>query len=206
METTRVAVLGLYNSGSTVVAGILHHLGVYMGPPFWQDCYESYEVAYHLRNWWNEPSLIESCPAERRRCYLARWASLQECLSDGIIGLKHPLLSLCGPDLVQAWGQETRFIWAYRDLYKSIERLLVRQWWPAQESEQLQLKTWKELLRFFDKQPHLRVEHEEILDPAHCERVVRTVASFIGLAPTEERLQWACSFVKTKHYERQSKV
>src|SRR6266576_4665725 len=39
MNGTRIAVLGLYRSGSTVVAGVLHHLGVDMGPPFYGGYY-----------------------------------------------------------------------------------------------------------------------------------------------------------------------
>lgn len=38
----RIAVLGLYNSGSTCVAGILDRLGVDMGAPFWASETDNY--------------------------------------------------------------------------------------------------------------------------------------------------------------------
>jgi hypothetical protein len=38
--TTVVAILGCYRSGSSLLAGVLHRLGVDMGSPFWGDYYE----------------------------------------------------------------------------------------------------------------------------------------------------------------------
>ena len=35
MGERRVAIVGLFNSGSTAVAGMLYRLGVNLGPPFW---------------------------------------------------------------------------------------------------------------------------------------------------------------------------
>ena len=66
----RIAVLGLYNSGSTVIAGMLHRLGVNMGQPFWQTSadgaacnhYEPYDLSWHLRRWWDEPRAVERAP------------------------------------------------------------------------------------------------------------------------------------------------
>jgi hypothetical protein len=65
---TRIAVLGLYRSGSSAAAGVLHHLGVEMGAPYWMDNYESARLARRLRRWWHEPDLHEHFPpAERVR-------------------------------------------------------------------------------------------------------------------------------------------
>jgi len=55
--TTRVAVLGLYRSGSSAAAGVLHHLGVEMGAPYFEDHFESAQLAKRLRRWWHEPDL-----------------------------------------------------------------------------------------------------------------------------------------------------
>ena len=59
MKQTRIAVLGVYRSGSTAVAGALHHLGVDMGPPFFEGFYESAGLSKQLRRWWDEPRLVE---------------------------------------------------------------------------------------------------------------------------------------------------
>ena len=121
----RLAVLDLYNSGSTAIAGMLHRLGVNLGPPFWggdtdpSSFYESYDLSWHLRRWWAEPELKMCVTAEYRIKVLRAWAGMQEAVR-GPIGAKHPLLSLCGTDLIEAWGAETRFVWACRSFAESL--------------------------------------------------------------------------------------
>ena len=120
-DKARIAVLGLYNSGSTVLAGMLHRLGVNMGPPFWMsfpsdasdiNFYEPYDLSWHLRRWWDEPRAVERVPAAERIRFLEHWAAAPGCVPPGPMGAKHPLLSLCGRDLIAAWGLDVRFIWA----------------------------------------------------------------------------------------------
>ena len=61
LVNVRIAILGLFNSGSTALAGVLHQLGVNMGgPPFFKEFYESAEIARNLRRWWSEPELVET--------------------------------------------------------------------------------------------------------------------------------------------------
>ena len=63
MTHRRVAVVGLYRSGSSFWAGALHHLGVDMGAPFWENDvenhpdnhYEPWDLSIDLRRMWNEP-------------------------------------------------------------------------------------------------------------------------------------------------------
>ncbi len=79
---TRIAVLGLYRSGSAAVAGILHHLGVNIGPPFFgeshpnsiHDFYESAWLSQQLRIWWNEPNISEKASQRKRVKVLQRWS------------------------------------------------------------------------------------------------------------------------------------
>jgi hypothetical protein len=99
MKQTRIAVLGVYRSGSTAVAGALHHLGVDMGPPFFEGFYESAGLSKQLRKWWDEPRLREKVSQAKRVRVLAQW--IQERERGGVrwVGMKHPLLSLCGEDL-----------------------------------------------------------------------------------------------------------
>ena len=120
MNRTRIAVLGVYRSGSTAVAGALHHLGVDMGPPY-SGGITSPGLSKQLRQWWDEPRLQEKVGRAKRVRVLAQW--IQEREQGGVkwVGMKHPLLSLCGEDLVQAWGEDTRFIRCYRPLDESIE-------------------------------------------------------------------------------------
>ncbi|MDP1635911.1 MAG: hypothetical protein Q8L69_14680, partial [Gallionellaceae bacterium] len=139
--TPRVAVVGLYNSGSSAVAGMLHRLGVSMGPPFWKNSmeldpgnhYESHDLAWHLRQWWDEPRLVESAPVARCRAYLRKWVELQETLTEGPVGAKHPLLAMCLDDLGNAWGDALHIVRIQRPLPDSIAGLARRHWFPGFE-------------------------------------------------------------------------
>ena len=63
MEVQPVAVVGTYRSGSSMIAAMLHELGVDMGAPFWGNYYEPQDLAQSLRRWWTEPQLIAAEPA-----------------------------------------------------------------------------------------------------------------------------------------------
>ena len=84
----RLAIIGLYNSGSTILAGMLYRLGANMGAPFWSNSddqskdnfYEPYDLSWHLRMWWNEPNITERTTAAKRTDFLRRWIELQECV------------------------------------------------------------------------------------------------------------------------------
>ena len=78
MKQTRIAVLGVYRSGSTAVAGALHHLGVDMGPPFFEGFYESAGLSKQLRKWWDEPRLVEKVGQAKRVRVLEQWIKERE--------------------------------------------------------------------------------------------------------------------------------
>ncbi len=149
-----IAVLGLYNSGSTALAA-LHRLGVHMGPPFWFNSddaskgnfYEPWDLACQLRYWWNEPDIRENTDRATRIACLANWLRMRQCLHKGVVGAKHPLLCLCGDDLLTAWGADTIFLRSWRPLNESIERLRARNWFSHRE-DQLQRRLWNALEGF----------------------------------------------------------
>lgn len=62
----RIAVLGLYRSGSTMLAGTIARLGVYMGKEFYMDFYEPEWLSRQLRSWWNEPYCEATVSADAR--------------------------------------------------------------------------------------------------------------------------------------------
>jgi len=102
MDQRRIAVLGLYRSGSTVLAGVLHHLGVDMGAPFYGGYFESDWLSKQLRLWWDEPRLREKVPQDKRVRILSQWMRDREEAGARWVGTKHPLLCLSAEDLVQA--------------------------------------------------------------------------------------------------------
>ena len=199
----RIAVLGLYNSGSTAIAGVLHRLGVNMGPPFWRSSddndpnnfYESVDLSWHLRRWWNEPELIEKTTAADRIRFLKLWIELQECAHPGPSGAKHPLLSLCGDDLITAWGRDTQFIWCWRPLDQSIAGLQRRGWFPGSE-ESLQQRLWDALNDFDSRHGGVaRLDWAQVQsDPVEA---TRQLARLAGLERSDDQLLTAARFIRT---------
>jgi len=201
----RIAVLGTYNSGSTIVAGVLHRLGVDLGPPFWkssdddspQNYYESAGLAAELREWRDEPYLREAAPRARRLSRLAGWIAARERASgDRPVAMKHPLLALSAEELLQAWGAETRFIWAHRPLPDAIARLEARGWFRQQRPpDQIQTTLWDALTRFFARQPHHRASFADLKQ--RREQAVRDLARFVGVTPGEEAVRAAVAFIRS---------
>ena len=194
-RTTRTGVLGLYRSGSTAVAGVLQHLGVDMGAPFWGHYYESRFLSEQLRLWWNEPFLEQQVDKEDRVRALGRWINSREALGNHWVGCKHPLLVLCGEDLIEAWGPETRFIWSYRALDESIESIVRLNWWPEQ-GERLQRILWEEVHKFFCNTEYLRVELAEMLDDPR--RQVERIVEYVRLQPTAGQIEAAVAFIRPR--------
>lgn len=172
--------MGLYRSGSTAVAGAIHHLGADLGAPYFHEYFESAELAEMLRSWWNEPKLEEQIPQRERVARLRQWIRRR----DGApwVGAKHPLLSLCGRDLEQAWGPQTRFVWCHRPLTDSVDSLRRVGWWK--ESEAVQRKLWAELNWFFSRREHLRIDYADLMsDPA---RQIDRLVEYLELKPDPE--------------------
>lgn len=197
----RLAILGLYNSGSSAIAGMLHRLGVNMGAPYWensddnspQNHYEPFKLAERLRDWWDEPNLTERVRAARRVRYLKRWIAEQECWGLST-GAKHPLLSLCGRDLLAAWGEDARLIWSYRPLTESISGLQRRGWFSGRET-QMQQRLWDSLCELSRAVPGvIKIDYDGVkTDPW---RTVKELVILAGLEPSAEQVEAAVRFVK----------
>jgi hypothetical protein len=201
IDSKRIAVLGLYNSGSTVLAGMLHRMGVNMGAPFWmtseeghpENFYESWLISRHLRRWWTEPLAQERVAAADRIQFLQSWAVVQEDARPGPLGAKHPLLSLCAADLVAAWGPKTCFVRASRSLEDSVAGLRRRGWFPDHEVV-LQSRLWDALAEFEQSHPPtVTLDWNRVKsNPAWA---ARELASAVGLDPTKEQLAAAAALV-----------
>jgi Sulfotransferase family len=199
MKPTRIAVLGVYRSGSTAVAGALHHLGVDMGPPFFEGFYESAWLSQQLRRWWAEPHLREKVSQAKRVRVLAQWIHEREQGGAQWVGMKHPLLSLCGDDLVQAWGPETRFIRCCRPLQDSIDSL--KRLGRTVNGEFLQGTLMAALDRFFADREHLAVEFADLM--SNPRREVERLMAYLQLTADAEKIDAAVRFIEPG---RKSKV
>jgi len=199
MKPTRIAVLGVYRSGSTAVAGALHHLGVDLGPPFFEGFYESAWLSEQLRRWWDEPRLREKVGQAKRVRVLAQWIQEREQGGARWVGMKHPLLSLCGDDLVQAWGPETRFIRCCRPLEDSINSL--RRLGRKVDGAFLQGTLMAALDRFLAGREHLAIQFAELM--ANPRGQVQRLREYLQITTDAERIQSAIRFIEPG---RQSKV
>jgi hypothetical protein len=223
-KRSRIAIVGLYNSGSTVVADVLSALGVHFGRTSWAN--EDESMATFLAKAWDEPwGNPKIFSHEQRVQRLHDWMVEQEAsTSSMLVGLKHPLLSLSGPDLLSAWGNDTTFVWAHRPLNESIAGLNRRSWFDytvgMAEANKLradfQTKLWRSLRAFFECGPDgggdpgaaeadaagcrehrpLVVSYADLLGDA--DGVVRRIAGALGLDPSEEEISRAAG---TVHYQ-----
>ena len=89
--TRCVAIVGLYNSGSTAVAGVLFSLGVHLGNVTW--AFEDRQMGTFLSTAWDEPRGNPKFSQEQRVQRLREWIVVQKASTKRMItGLKHPLL------------------------------------------------------------------------------------------------------------------
>jgi len=199
MKQTRIAVLGVYRSGSTAVAGALHHLGVDMGAPFFEGFYESAGLSKQLRKWWDEPHLLEKVSQAKRVRVLAKWIQEREEGGAQWVGMKHPLLSLCGDDLVQAWGPATRFIRCCRPLEDSIDSL--KRLGRTVDGAFLQGTLMAALDRFFAGREHLAIQFADLM--SHPRLEVERLRDYLQITADSTRINCAVHFIEPG---RKSKV
>lgn len=196
MNRKRIAVLGLYRSSSTVVAGVLHHLGVDMGAPFYGGYYESEWLSKQLRRWWDEahlPHLREKAPQAKRVRILTEWIQKRERAGAEWVGMKHPLLSLCGEDPVKAWGEETKFIRCCRPLDESVESM--RRGMGFYNNPELAAGTlFAALDHFFAHRPCLEITFADMMKNPAGE--IRRLIQFLEITPDESHLAAALQFVE----------
>lgn len=198
-STERIVVTGLYRSGSTAIAGVLHRLGVDMGSPFFGDYYESSFLSANLRYWWQEPFLIERIFSAQRIWLLNQWISQPNKIKLKAVGAKHPLLCLCSEDILSAWGQNTKFIWAYRSLDESIASLAKQGWWHPLECRRVQEILWEEANAFFSKNEHLRLEHEALVKEPVGQ--IKRMIEYLHLSPNDTEVRAAADFILSHQKE-----
>lgn len=193
----RIAILGTYRSGSSAIAGMLHHLGIELGSPFVGDHYESSELSTALRVWWTEPLLLPSMNVKKRRKFLRQWIEARE-IGSNLVGAKHPLLSLSANDVFDAWGPETRFIWCARPLVESIDSLARLNWWAEPDRIQRKLNLANE--EFFQTVEHLKLAYCTTQSDPMAQ--IELICNWLGLSPAKQQvdqaLDWIQSWPKVK--------
>ena len=203
LDRPGIAILGGYFGGTNTVSGILYHLGIrtaYM-PEDPSDSFEDAHLGEICRKCFQEPWVPAMLEASERINFL-RYGSGKQCqylhdknLSTPFCG-KHPILSLMGAELMEAWNSP-RFIVVERsdkDSCRSMDQSPWR-WHPESTAYVLQrLRQSREA--FFSKySPEiLRLNYDQLL--AFPAETIRIICNFIHHIPSDEQKAEAFAFLK----------
>lgn len=205
-----VAVVGLHSSGSSCLAGVLYHLGVYLGDKL---------VGYYG----NDPDkncgfeavgLRDICegaiPFPAREYKWPRhkiWNKLRGWINTNrrhasekgtIAGGKYPMLCRMGNQLMNICGSSLRVIHITRPTDESIESLVRRakqyDSTAVAEHQQWLEKGKEQFLKDVKKDQLLEVAYADLL--ANPKKEVERIAEFLELKPDVHATARACSYVK----------
>jgi hypothetical protein len=199
-----VALMGTYFSGINTMAGAINALGVWLGvelgkpenePQFYEELY----LGEICRNCFAEPWLEEKLTFEDRVNHLRRWAGLQcksKPVNTKLLCGKHPLLSLMGPELSEAWNNP-KVICIDRPDDECHEAMRQVRWcWHPQA-----IKYSFDLMRksretFFEqnKPSMLRIAYETFRTSP--EQAVTDICEFLEHEPNDEQLKNAIHFIQ----------
>jgi hypothetical protein len=197
-----IVVLGTIGGGTSAVASVLQHLGVFMGTEFGASYRE-------LQQNWEEAEIGQLC----RRAVNARSAQLQmdphlfqqklrvwadrhrhaARVAGRRPGVKHPLLCAAVDLLPDAWGPIVPVV-VDRPFAKVLATLKRLDWWPE---EQDGVESTTHLLAARDlslaNTPKVRIDFEELR--ATPVPVIRRLADDLGLDVTQDQLDAAANSI-----------
>jgi tetratricopeptide (TPR) repeat protein len=197
-----IVVFGTIGGGTSAVAGVLHHLGVFMGAEFGASYRE-------LQQNWEDAGIGQLC----RRAVNAKSGQLQmeprlfqdklRIWADGHRraaravdrrpGVKHPLLCAAIDLLDDAWGPIVPVV-VDRPFAKVLATLKRLDWWP---DEQDGVESTTHLLAARDlslaNRPRVHIDFEELR--ATPVPVIRRLADELGLVVTHDQLEAAADSI-----------
>ena len=201
------AVMGTYFSGINTLAGAMQRMGLFLGmelgktdkplePQFFEDTYLS-EIC---RNSYIEPWLEEKRPQTDRIAHLRRWAGIQ-CKNmpteKRIVCGKHPILSLMGAELMEAW-KEPKFVCIERGLEECYESMKKVPWcWHPSAAKYTFNRLADAREEFFEEYqpPRLRITYDAL--KSEPEHVLSELCEFLQHDPTPQQRQSALQLIKT---------
>jgi tetratricopeptide (TPR) repeat protein len=197
-----IVVLGPWCGGTSAVAGVLHHLGVFMGADFvwaYRGPHETWEDS-HLSKLcvraFTEPGAQLQVDARSFEAQLRIWADNHRGAARAAgrwPGVKHPLLCVAMDHIREAWGPVVPVV-VDRPVPNVIASLNRLGWW---KDEQERAESTAHLIAARDQAlagtATVRVDFEELrATPAV---VIRRLADELGLEVTEAQLKAAADSV-----------
>ncbi len=200
-----VVVLGLYRSGSSCVAGMLHCLGVHMGGVMHETSVDecptgTFEALSLCKVCWKaylQPSTERRMSDRVLVGRLSRWIRRhrREAARQGkVAGVKHPLLCAMVPELLATFPN-LKIISIDRSVEESVRSLVAMGWWEAtaDECDRLQRYLWDQKQTGLAGTDHLVMDYKALLaEPKdHIDRIV----AYLGIEPSAEQLAATLEFV-----------
>ncbi|MFZ0905010.1 MAG: hypothetical protein WAN71_14300, partial [Mycobacterium sp.] len=197
-----IVVLGPWCGGTSAVAGVLHHLGVFMGADFvwaYRGPHETWEDSFLSKlcvRAFTEPGAQLRVDARSFEAQLRIWADNHRGaarIAGRRPGVKHPLLCVAMDYIREAWGPVVPVV-VDRPVPNVIASLNKLGWW---KDEQERAESTAHLIAARDQAlagaATVRVDFEELrAAPAD---VIRRLADTLSLEVTEAQLQAAADSV-----------
>ena len=203
-----VALIGLHSSGSSCLAGVLHHLGIHLGNQFSgyygkdpnsKQCgFEAVDLAKICEDAVPFPATSYAAKQGRTFDRLRWWVNQRrrEAIKRGTLaGGKYPQMCRLGDALKHVCGKQLRIIHIERPVEESIASMVRR--CPNLPAEQIRAhQEWlvggkQQILQ--ENPDHLTIEFGELLADPRAE-IVRIV-KYLGIEPTPEQVERAAAFV-----------
>ena len=217
LDVPFVAVIGLHRSGSSCLAGVLHHLGVHMGEMLTgyepTGGFEAAELmaicesAYPFPS--TEPALPQTEIVAKLERYVSKVCSTAAERGSRLAGGKYPQLCAMGGALRYVCGRQLRLVHSDRPLEESIASLKERSRRETgflaagdAEVERLQRWLWHEKQELLGQVPHVDVAFADLL--AAPRREIERLASELELTPTDEAVATAVAHVRPELAPRTS--
>ncbi|HEY1601636.1 MAG TPA: glycosyltransferase family 25 protein [Pirellulales bacterium] len=204
VDLAMVAVVGPYCSGTSCVAGMLHHAGISMGSAFAPNtagdpfgCHEAEGLGLLCRAMYREPWLAEDSCREDRTALLRKWAG-ERCNQlrghSRFAGGNHPINCLLGPELLEAWNRPF-FLVVDRAVEDSIESVMRADWnWPREAVHSIlphMVEKRDAFLREFSP-PHMRISYESLV--ARPDLELDRICRALHYSPSDHQRRKATDF------------
>jgi len=202
-----IALVGTYFSGINTLAGVMQHLGLFLGgdigtpqepnsPHFFEDAY----LGEICRACYSEPWLFEQVSFLDRTNHLRRWGGMQcqrKPEQTSYFCGKHPILSLMGKELMEAWNRPKIICMDRPDeeSYKAMQTMPWA-WHPTAAKYSFETLRIARETFFAEEQPDLlRLSYEQMKsDPV---LIVLNLCKFLGISPSGAQKERAIEFMKT---------
>ena len=218
-----IAILGSFGCGASTVTGVLSHLGIPIGTQLPQTkekqgeekevqgeentkaspkkIYSTFEdgiLGNYCRHSFAEPWLDEIATAEDRINHLRHWAGIQSqnhSTTSRFFAGKHPILSLMGKELLEAWN-DPLFISVDRPIAECCDVIAQTPWrWHPRAVKHAIEKQCHMRDRFFEEYSprFLRISFKRFLFSP--EKSIQEICDFVAHTPSPQQLDSTLSFV-----------